>query len=133
MTEPIPPKTIVFGLLGAAAGGCLGYFAFFWIARQGFYALALPPGLLGLGASLGERGVSKPLALVCGGAGLLLGLVTEWRFAPFVTDSSFGYFITHIHTLKPITLLMIALGTYLSYKLALGRDLHAAGQSHPPG
>ena len=43
-------------LVGAAAGGVLGYFAFFWIARQGFYALALPGLALGLGCGLLSAG-----------------------------------------------------------------------------
>jgi hypothetical protein len=122
MNESSQPKTISLGLLGAVAGGCVGYFAFFWIARQGFYALALPPGLLGLAAGMCARRRSSALAAICGVAGLALGLFTEWRFAPFVADSTFSYFIAHVPTLKPITLLMLALGTFLSFRLALGRD-----------
>ena len=115
-------RTIALGLLGAAAGGCLGYFAFFWIARQGFYALVLPPGLLGLTAGICARGRSQVLAALCGVAGLALGLFTEWRFAPFVTDDSLPYFLTHIHTLKPMTMIMLALGTVLSYSLSRRGD-----------
>jgi hypothetical protein len=122
MNESSQQKTIALGLLGAVAGGCVGYFAFFWIARQGFYALVLPPGLLGLAAGMCARRRSSALAAMCGVAGLALGLFTEWRFAPFVADSTFSYFIAHVHTLKPITWLMLALGTFLSYRLALGRD-----------
>jgi len=42
-------RNLLAGILGAAAGGILGYFAFFWIAGQGFYALMVPGGLVGLG------------------------------------------------------------------------------------
>jgi hypothetical protein len=115
-------QTIAFGLLGAIAGGCLGYFAFFWIAQQGFYALILPPTLLGLGAGICARQRSTVLAIICGIAGLALGVFTEWRHAPFVADNSFSFFVTHIHALKPITLIMLALGAYFSYRFALGRD-----------
>jgi hypothetical protein len=45
-------KKHILVLLGAFAGGLVGYFGFLWIARQGFYALVLPGGLLGVGASL---------------------------------------------------------------------------------
>ena len=114
--------TIARGLLGAAVGGCLGYFAFFWIASQGFYALIIPPGLLGYAAGLFARRRSTLLAYFCGAAGLLLSLFTEWRFAPFFADDSLLYFIAHIHRLKPLTLIMLALGTFFSYRLALGRD-----------
>ena len=122
MNESSQPRTIALGLLGAALGGCLGYFAFFWIARQGFYALLLPPALLGLGAGLCARGRSVFLAVICSVAGLALGLFTEWRLAPFVADDSLAYFITHVHTLKPITMIMLGLGVFLSYRFALGRD-----------
>ena len=122
MTEPIRIQPVALGLLGAAVGGALGYFVFFWIARQGFYALILPPGLLGFTAGFFARHRSTPLALICAVAGLALGLFTEWRFAPFVADRCLLYFVTHVHALKPITLLMLALGVFLSYKLALGRD-----------
>lgn len=114
-----------FGLIGAVLGGTLGYFAFFWAVDQGFYGLMLPPGLLGLGASLGARGRSQPLAIFCGVLGLWLALYTEWRYAPFRADESFSYFIKHVHKLKPLTLLFVAVGTFLSYRLALGWDGHA--------
>jgi hypothetical protein len=113
-------RPIALGLLGAAVGGCLGYFAFFWIARQGLYALILPPALLGGAAGICARQRSSILAIVCGVAGLALGLLVEWRFAPFIADATLGYFITHVHQLRPLTLIMLALGTVISYRLALG-------------
>lgn len=122
MNKSGQPQTIAFGLLGAIAGGCLGYFAFFWIARQGFYALVLPPALLGLAAGICARQRSSILAAICGIAGLALGIFIEWRASPFLADSSFSYFVTHVHALRPITLIMLALGTFLSYRLALGHD-----------
>ena len=127
MSDSTQPKAIALGLLGAAVGGCVGYFAFFWIARQGLYALVLPPGLLGYAAGLCARRRSTPLALLCGVAGLALGLFTEWRFAPFAADQSLAYFLTHLHALRPLTMLMLALGAFLSYRLALGRDRDFSG------
>ena len=35
-------RNIVLALCGALVGGVLGYIAFFWLAAQGFYGLALP-------------------------------------------------------------------------------------------
>jgi hypothetical protein len=127
MSESNQTQSIVLGLLGAVVGGCVGYFAFFWIAGHGFYALALPPGLLGFGAGLCARQRSRPLAAICGIAGLALGIFTEWRFAPFVADHSFSYFVAHVHQLNIITVLMLALGVFLSYSLALRRNHPAAG------
>ena len=121
MSKSDQSLTIALGLLGAAVGGCFGYFVFFWMAKQGFYALALPGGLLGLAAGLCARERSRPLAVICAVAGLMLGLFTEWRFSPFVADQSFTYFLIHVHTLQTVTLLMLALGVFLSYSLALRR------------
>jgi hypothetical protein len=125
MRRPISPATLALGLVGGAVGGVVGYFAFFWIARQGFYAIVLPPALLGLCAGLGARRRSIVLASISALAGLALGLFIEWKFAPFVVDGSLRYFVTHLHALRPLTILMIALGTILSYRLALGFDSSA--------
>ena len=129
MSASPSPKTLALGLIGAVIGGCAGYFAFFWIAKQGFYALVLPGGLLGLVAGLCARQRSQVLGILCGIGGLGLGLYTEWRFAPFIADESMRYFLTHVHQLKPLTLVMLALGTFVSYWLALGRDRVATQQA----
>ncbi|MGB8356786.1 MAG: hypothetical protein WCD79_23010 [Chthoniobacteraceae bacterium] len=120
MNENNQTKVIGMGLVGAAVGGVIGYFAFFWITRQGFYALVLPGGLLGLGAGLCARGKSIPLAVICCVAALMLGIFSAWRFAPFIADAGFGYFMAHVLSLRPVTLVMIALGAFLGYRLALG-------------
>ena len=101
-------------LLGAVLGGLLGYAVFFWLARQQHYGLIVPGGLLGLGAGIFKT-QSKAIAVVCGVMALALGLFTEWRFAPFVADASLGYFVAHIHQLSPITLFMLATGTFIGF------------------
>jgi len=55
-------RKLLAGILGVGAGGVLGYFAFFWIARQGLYAPMLPGGLVGLGgrfAGAGQSGAAR--------------------------------------------------------------------------
>lgn len=99
---------------GAVLGGVVGYFGFFWLAHQGFYAMILPGGLVGLGAGMG-RGRSVVVSVVCGVGALALGLFTEWRFAPFMADGSLGYFLSHAQNLQPITLIMIAAGGFLGF------------------
>ena len=110
----------LLGCLGAVIGGWLGYLAFFWIAGQGFYALAIPGAVLGIGCGLLARNRLVPLAVLCGLAALVLGLFAEWRFRPFIADNSLGYFVSHIHELKPYTLLMIGLGGVFGFWFALG-------------
>lgn len=107
-------KQSVLALIGATAGGVLGFFAFRWVASQGFYGMILPGGLLAIGASIGKVR-SIWLAALLGVAALGLGLFTEWRYAPFRADESLGYFLGHVHQLKTITLLMIAAGGCLGF------------------
>jgi hypothetical protein len=107
-------KNPLFAVMGAAAGGVLGYFLFFWIAAQGFYGLAIPGCALGLGAAV-VRNNSIFIAVLCGIAATLLGVFTEWRFAPFRADDSLGYFLGHLGDLKPITMIMIVLGGLLGF------------------
>jgi hypothetical protein len=113
-------KANVLAVLGALAGGALGYFAFFWIASQGFYALILPGGLLGLGAGIVQN-KSVLVAIVCGLLATALGVVTEYRFAPFVADDSLPYFVSHLFDLKPVTLIMIAAGGLIGFWVPFGR------------
>jgi hypothetical protein len=99
---------------GAVVGGFLGYLAFSWVKDQGFYALVLPGGLLGLGAGL-ARNRSVAVAILCGLFAIGLGLFTEWYFWPFRIDESLGYFLLHVHHLKPLTLVMVALGGAIGF------------------
>ena len=53
---------------------------------------------------------------------LCLGGFTEWKFAPFVKDGSLSYFVAHVHQLKPVTLIMIAMGGAFGVWFGMGRD-----------
>lgn len=115
-------KHDILAAAAAVAGGILGVYGFLWVSRQGFYALLLPGGLTGIGASLFRcRSVSIPIFTAV--LSLLLGIVAEWRFAPFVADSHFGYFLSHLQDLRPVTMLMIGGGAVLGLWLPLRRIL----------
>ena len=107
-------KNHILVLAGAVAGGVLGYFGFLWLAHQGFYALAVPGGLVGVGAGC-FRNKSLPVAIACGVMAVAIGLFSEWKFAPFIKDDSLGYFISDIHLLRPMTLIMIAVGGFIGF------------------
>jgi hypothetical protein len=109
-------------LLGAVLGGVVGHLVFVWALRHGFYAMIAPGALLGVGSGLLARERSMPRAIFCGVMALGLGLFSEWRVRPFVTDPSLAYFLAHISSLQPVPLLMIALGGVFGGWLALGRD-----------
>ncbi len=109
-------KNNILALIAAMIGGIAGYFGFFWITRQGFYALVVPGGLIGLGASY-FKPRSIVVCVVCGLLALALGLYTEWVWRPFAKDASLGYFLANVHHLNPITLIMITAGTALGFWL----------------
>jgi hypothetical protein len=121
MTEKINISNYLLAAVGGIAGGALGYFAFFLVARQGLYALVLPGALLGLGCGYLSGLKSNLLGVICAFAALLLGLFTEWQFAPFVADDSLAFFSTHLHHLKTMTLVLIAIGAFFGYWFGKGR------------
>lgn len=109
---PISPTlNLARATAGAFAGAVTGYLAFGWLVSQGFYALALPGVLLGLGGSMASKQPSRVLAIVCGLSAAALGLFTEWSQFPFTADKSFGYFLAHLADLRPLTWIMLAVGS----------------------
>ena len=100
-------KTGALVLAGAIAGGIAGYFAFRWMLTQGFYALVLPGGLVGLGAGI-FTSRSRAVPIVCGLLAFALGVYSEWRTAPFIVDGRFGYFLMPLQQLRPLTMILIA-------------------------
>src|SRR5262245_29410883 len=120
MNSPNGLRSVLLGLIGAGLGGVLGCFAFLWVARQGFYALALPGALMGLGCGLLARQRSMALAIACGVLAVAVELYCEWRFAPFIKDASLGFFLKHILELRPITQIMTVLGGVFAFWFALG-------------
>lgn len=109
------------GILGAAAGGVVGYYAFGWVLSQGFYAMVIPGAALGYGFGLLSRDRSTVYGIVCAILAVGLGLFAEWKFFPFIKDDSLNYFVNHIRELTPVTLIMIALGGFCGYWFGIGR------------
>jgi hypothetical protein len=101
-------------ILCGIAGGFAGYAAFFFLATHGYYGMILPGGLLGVGAGM-VRSRSIGVPILCGVLALLLGLVTQFRYAPFNADPSLGYFVTHLRDLPSVTLGMIGLGAVIGF------------------
>ena len=108
-------------LLGALVGGLLGYVCFRWLYGQNLYGLMIPGGLLGMGAGVFKT-PTKAVSVVCGVMALILGLVVEWSFFPFKADESLGYFVSHFYDLKPVTLIMIALGAAIGFWIPFRRS-----------
>lgn len=113
-------RSLVLEVVGALAGGFLGYLLFGWIVSQGFYAMMIPGALLGVGAGLFASDPSPTRGALCALAAVFVGLLAEWNHFPFVADPSLRYFLGHLTELKGLTLLLIALGAGLAYYL--GKD-----------
>jgi hypothetical protein len=109
-------KTFLLPLLAALLGGIAGHLATAWLAHHGYYAMILPGGLVGFGASI-FRPQSRIIPFACAVYALAISLLTEWHLFPFIADRSFSYFLAHIPNLTPVTLLMIAAGTALAFFL----------------
>ena len=116
----------------AIAGGVLGHFVFLWLARHGFYALLVPGGLVGFGGGVLARTRSIHRGIIRAVLALLAGILAEWRLAPFVADTGFGYFFTHLQNLNAVTVLLIAAGTVCGYYLSVGPLRQSPVQGYKP-
>jgi hypothetical protein len=105
----------ILSIIGAGVGSALGYLLFRWAYDQNLYAMIVPGAGLGLGAHLAALDRSRVRGGVMGVAALMLGLLVEWEFFPFVADDSLAYFIQHIPRIVPMHLLMIAVGGVFGY------------------
>ena len=111
---------LVRGLSGLFLGAVAGHYLFFFMVSQGFYALALPGALVGLGCGIASRIRSPVLAVACGAVALVEGILLEWQFRPF-TDESLSYFVFNLHQTSTVTLAMIGLGVAFASWFGLGR------------
>ena len=105
------------GLLAGLVGGILGFYVEDYIRTFRFYAPVIPGALVGLLCGLGSVRHSKVRGALAGLIALASSVVIEWRlFAPPVpTDGSFVDFLAHFHQETPVTLGMLALGTFFGF------------------
>ena len=120
MNNRLPANVLTVCLAGA--GGFLGYLGFGLLLDQGFYAMVLPGGLAGLAAGI-PRSRSPIVPVLCGLLAIVAGLLTEYRFAPFLADGSLKYFLVHTMDLRPLTLLLIGLGGFLGFWVPFRRRI----------
>jgi MFS family permease len=105
------------GLVAACVGGFLGFFAFDWITKHGFFALVIPGSLAGLACGLCSVDHSKIRGGICALIALAAGFISYWlTFKPgFETDGSLVDLVMKSYQLNPVTQIMIALGTFLGF------------------
>lgn len=107
---------------GAIIGAGLGYLAFNFMANNGLYAMVLPGALVGLVAGRVSGAYSNAIGAACAVIGTLTSVLIEWNFAPFVADDSLSYFISRVHRISPVHLIMIAIGVAFAFWFGRGRE-----------
>lgn len=126
------PRNLIsnlLGLVGAIAGGVLGFYTFGWLLDHGFLGLMIPGAILGLGCSLLARHPSIARGVLCGAAALALSLFADWWFEPFNADASWQFYLSHVMDLGPVRLLMIGIGSFIAYWV--GKDAGIRGYARP--
>lgn len=121
MSQSPNGSQIVLGVVGAIIGAAVGGFAFLFAFREGFYLLAFPGAAIGIGCGLLSKTRAVPLAIICGVIAFPLSILLEWRVRPFRADASLNYFLTHLHQLTSMTMIMVVLGVVFAVWFGLGR------------
>lgn len=121
-------KGTLLALLGAVVGGLVGYFACEWLSHRGVIALAVPGGLLGLGAGIAKNN-TLVVPIVCGVAATALGIFAASQFVPFIADDSIGFFIRNLHKATSGTQVMIAVGGFLGFYIPLRNRISSPSKS----
>jgi len=127
-----PILNAILALTAALIAGTIGHYLFFIIANQGFYTIVLPGTLMGLACGAVTRRKSNCLAAICAVLALIAGIITEWRFAPFIADESLSYFLTHLHQMTNFTKFLIILGAAFAFYFAKGRKKTPQPQPQEP-
>lgn len=110
------------GIVGAILGAVAGWFIFGWLLGQGFYMLALPGALVGLGFGYLSRSPMIAGGIFCAILALPLTVACEWSHRPFSTDESLGYFLSNFHKMDSVvTYIMLAFGVLCAFWFGRGR------------
>lgn len=106
---------------GAVGGAVLGCLAFYFLLTLGFYGMVLPGALIGLGCGAQSAARSNAVGVAAALLALIVSLLTEWHFFPFLADNSLSYFLAHLGDLKTMTMLTIAAGVFAGFWFGRGR------------
>jgi len=121
-------KGSLLAMFGAVVGGIVGYFTCDFLWRQGFMALAVPGGFLGLGAGVAKNN-TLAVPILCGVAATALGIYVASQFMPFFADESLGFFIRNLHKASSGTQIMIAVGGFLGFYIPLRNRVSAPAKA----
>lgn len=114
------PIVLLRGLGGAIVGAAVGYVLFRVLYRNGLYGIMLPGVLLGTGAGWAARTRSQTLGILCAVLAVGATLFTEWHVR-FSQNNTFVSFLSNLHTLGTVPLVMMAFGVAAAYSFGQGR------------
>lgn len=123
-------KSNLLALGGAVVGGIAGYALFVWLLKQGLLGLAIPGGILGLGAGI-VKNKSILVAIICGVLATALGLFGAWSNLDVAGGDDFFVFLKHLGELKPLTLIMIGLGGFIGFWVPFRSRVRTSGSTAP--
>ena len=108
-------------LLGTLLGGVVGVIGHWAMLRSGSHMA----GVAGIGVALGVSAMAHTPSFAWGLGtavlALLLSLVTDWWFRPFVADASFGYYLAHVGDLGSTALASLVAAAVLGFWFGRGR------------
>lgn len=88
---------IPLGILGAIAGGAVGFVLFRWLHSFGLYAFVLPGALAGLGCGFAAKSRLIIFSFIALVFGLIATVLAEWHTNWFADDETLLYFVKNIH------------------------------------
>lgn len=115
-----PIKNLMFGLVGAVAGGFAGMFVSDWMKSQGFYSPIIPAALVGLGFGLAARKRNVAFGVISMLLGGVFMLLSEWRC--FNSNASFPEFIVRFKDEGTVTFVLFAIGLLMAFSFGKGRE-----------
>jgi Ca2+/Na+ antiporter len=111
---------IIRGATGAVLGAVIGSAIFLALLKIGLYALIVPGALTGMGGAWLSRIYSPVVGVICLVIGAVVTILCEWYKFPFIADDSFIYFVTHLHQLKAMALLLGGIGIVVAFMFGKG-------------
>lgn len=113
------PIAMLKGVIGAVVAGVIGYFLYRLLLNNGYYAIAIPGGFVGIGYGLAARKPSMIAGICCGIAGLFFGFWCDAvTMAP--PETLFSY-LAKFNQKPQTNLILICIGAFMSAWFGRGR------------
>ncbi|MEO2024665.1 MAG: hypothetical protein ABGZ23_02150 [Fuerstiella sp.] len=109
------------GVIGAVAGGVLGFVGFGLLFELGLYGMVVPGAMVGWACGAQSGGRSIPLGILSAMLAAATCLYTQWHFFPFFADDSFSYFLRHLGDLPLSATLCMAAGVFAAFWFGKGQ------------